>query len=248
VEVGQQLTANVTLTNGSSEAIGYYIGECGAMASMTARVDIPTLPSGRDWTGRAAEAKAFLLAGGPGGGIGGWIRAGGVSCGEGLETVRQLQIGDHATTKISWVPSYIQGVPIAPGQVPIAVSMLVGPPMPEFGKEVLGTYGELRAESSVEVTGSAASFVTQGEAVDAVLTDQRFLDWLNETPIEEWRTGRVFLEYIDSKPQGIVPAGSSWEVDLFRGESTATEWAIAFVDPATGDLLSLTLCDRSCEQ
>ncbi len=83
--------------------------------------------------------------------------------------------------------------------------------------------------------------VTAGEAIDALLSSQRFTDWLTEQPASTWSVANVLLQN-PGKAQGIVPGGPSWEVGLTRKVGVQDEWAIGYVDPFSGKVLSLSFC------
>ena len=86
-----------------------------------------------------------------------------------------------------------------------------------------------------------------GQAVDAMLGDQRFAVWLATMPARTWSGTNVFLSN-NGKAEGIVPAGPSWEVDLFREVGVPRNWAIGFVQPFTGEVRKLTFCNAPCDR
>jgi len=88
---------------------------------------------------------------------------------------------------------------------------------------------------TIRIGDHARKVVTAGQAVDALLGDKRFRAWLSEQPASTWSVANVVL--LNYGPaQGIVPAGPSWEVDLFREIGVPRTAAIGFVDPFTGEL------------
>ena len=94
--------------------------------------------------------------------------------------------------------------------------------------------------------GEAAKVVPAGEAIDRLLEDATFVKWLETAPATTWSTANVLLINY-GEPQGIVPGGPSWELDLFREHNAPRSWAIGFVDPFEGILRSLTLCSDPCD-
>ena len=45
-----------------------------------------------------------------------------------------------------------------------------------------------------------------------------------------------------------MPAGASWEIDLFREIHVKRNWAIGFVDARTGKVRSVTFCNIPCDR
>ncbi len=58
------------------------------------------------------------------------------------------------------------------------------------------------------MAGDAPKVVTAGQAIDALLSNQRFTNWLTEQPASTWSVANVWLQN-PGKAQGIVPAGPS---------------------------------------
>ena len=93
----------------------------------------------------------------------------------------------------------------------------------------------------------APEVVGAGQALDAMLADEKFAAWLGEEAKGTWSTANVFLMNYGAA-QGIVPAGPSWEIDLFREVGVPRNWAIGYVDPFTGRLRNLTFCKAPCDR
>ena len=79
-----------------------------------------------------------------------------------------------------------------------------------------------------------------------MLFDEGFVSWLQQEPAVTWTDANLFLN-AGSSGAGIVPKEPSWEVDLFRESSKGRSWAIGFVDPFSGSLINLNLCDLPCD-
>jgi hypothetical protein len=50
------------------------------------------------------------------------------------------------------------------------------------------------------------------------------------------------------KAEGIVPAGASWDIELFRERGVPRNWAIAYVDPFKSVVRSVTYCNSPCDR
>jgi hypothetical protein len=90
--------------------------------------------------------------------------------------------------------------------------------------------------------------VSASEALDVVIGVPKFSTWLKGRPETSWSAVSIFPQYIGPEDAGIVPSGPSWEIDVIREEDGVRDWAIGFVDPATGNLRSLSFCNDPCDR
>jgi hypothetical protein len=260
VEPGASVTIAVTVHNGRSVPVVLSVDQCGAPATMYAVVPVPVGPSGRDWDGIAGDFKTYALTegyreGGAPATAPGWVYATVRPCRErGSELT--LAPGDTASSSMTWTAAIVDGVPAAPGQVPFKVTVghdpTGAPPSnPPGHTGPLGswfrTYAQLVVDGTIRIGGDAPNVLTAGQALDAMLADRRFSAWLSERPKGTWSGANVFLLNYGAA-QGIVPAGPSWEIDLFRETGVPRNWAIGFVDPFTGTLRNLAFCNAPCNR
>ena len=105
----------------------------------------------------------------------------------------------------------------------------------------------MAAEGLVRVEGEPPRLVSAGQAVDALLADERFASWLPLQPPTTWSNANLFLQSMPAAA-GIVPAGPTWEIDLFREVGVPRNWAIGFVDAFTGQLRNLAFCNDPCDR
>ncbi len=260
VAPGGRLTISVTIRNDRTVPVILAAGPCGAPATMFATVPMPTEPAGRTWDGIAGAFKSFALAQANGNGgapptlpFSSYATAS--PCNQDA-TETTLDPGRTVVAKLIWKAELVAGVAALPGPVAFEVSVghdpTGGPPSyPPSYKGPLAswwkTYQQLTVGGTVNITGSSPSVVTVGEALDSMLADHRFAAWLSEQPASTWSVANVLLQNL-GKAQGIIPAGPSWEVDLFREVGVPRNWAIGFVDPHTGDLVKLTFCNAPCSR
>jgi hypothetical protein len=98
----------------------------------------------------------------------------------------------------------------------------------------------------IAVDGSRPDVLGPGEAIDALLEDDMFRAWLDEQPSSTWSGINLFIED-NRNPQGIVPLGVTWEIDLFRERGVARHWAIAYINAINGDVRHVEYCNRPCD-
>jgi hypothetical protein len=260
VEPGASLSIAVTIHNGRSVPVVLLVAQCGASATMYALVPVPVDPSGRAWEGIAGEFKSYALTEGYREGIvpataPGWVYATVEPCREGGPE-RTLAPGETVSASMTWTAALVEGVPALPGDVAFKVSVghdPTGEP-PSYPPDYEGPlrswskiYKQLTVDGTIQIAGDAPHVVTAGQALDSMLADRRFAAWLSEQPQDTWSVANVFLLNYGAA-QGIVPAGPSWEIDLFRENGVPRNWAIGFVDPFTGELRNLTFCNAPCDR
>lgn len=259
VEPGGQVTFEVVVHNATSEPIDYRVPACSLMASVVVEVELPTSDPGRTWSGLPATFKDYVLTQGYGRGDPPPTRPERIEVqdspcqydrSEGL-----IAPGETITDRMTWTAEIVAGVPALAGDVSFRVSIGYDrqnepPPPPSDGGPRglwMPAYKELSVSGKLQVLGDHPGLISAAEAIDAVLVDEDFARWLAATPPTTWSNANLLLQ---SQPvaEGIVPAGPSWELDLFREVGVPRHWAIAFVDPFDGTLRSVTYCDIPCDR
>lgn len=261
VAPGGTVTATATIRNERGTPVILGIDQCGAAVAMRGSVATPTDPEGRTWDGIAGDFKAFALstATGPGGGPAAEarttyasVRAAAV-CREG-SMEHALAAGASETVDLTWTAEIVAGVPALPGDVHVAVVAAhdpegEAPSYPPSYRGPLGSWSpswkQLEVQTTIRIVGDAPRILSLGEAVDAMLGSRHFQSWLALQPKQTWSGTNVFLQN-SGKAVGIVPAGPTWEVDLFRENGVPRNWAIGFVDPTNGKVLRLETCNNPC--
>lgn len=160
------------------------------------------------------------------------------------------------TNTFTWRAELLPGLPALPGTVPLTVGAGYDPQgeppssPPDYdgpGASWTRLHKALEVETSVEVVGGAASAIAPGPALDAILADRGFRKWLGARPAKTWGAVNLFLTGPgDQGAFGKIPA--SWEIELFREIGVPRNWAIGFVDAATGKLVSVHYCDVPCDR
>jgi hypothetical protein len=263
VTPGGTLTVSATIHNGRSDPVVLQIQRCGAPALMSFMLPFPADPSGRSWSGLAGDYKAFALGQleSSGGLLQPWY-ADAKPCPQDSGWVATLKPGETTTARLVWTAELVAGVPALPGDLDFTVTVGHDPtctpppgrecgPLGSIGGSVMSwpwTFQDLTASGGVlRIAGDSPTVVTAGQAIDALLADRRFSAWLSEEPAKTWSTASVML--LNYGPaQGIVPAGPSWEVDLFREKGVPRNWAIGFIDPFTAKVRNLTFCNAACSR
>jgi hypothetical protein len=259
VEPGGDVTFNATFQNGTAEPTEYLVPWCGGAASITMSVALPLEPEGKTWDGIAQVFKNYALNEGLGPGgvparapVSVELRAN--PCVEG-QFEATLEPGRSVPSTMVWPAEIVAGVPALAGKVSFKVSVGYDRQDVATSSSVLAggqalinrSYKQLSLEGSVEVVGVGPRIVTAGEAVDALLEDQAFAAWLAAQPRPTWTNANLFLSS-SPKAQGIVPAGPSWEIELFPESNAPRHWAIAFVDPFDASVRSVTYCNVPCDR
>ena len=257
VEPGGSVTVTVAIHNGRSDPVVLQTQRCGAPALMSFMLPFPVDPAGRVWTGIAGEYKTFVLgqAERSGGFLQPWY-ADAKPCSEDNGLVLTIQPGETSRASLVWTAELVKGVPALPRDLDFTVTVghdptCTPPPGRKCGPvgSTAGTalswpwtFEDMTASGGVlRIAGDAPKVVTAGQAIDALLSNQRLTNWLTEQPASTWSVADVLLQN-PGKAQGIVPAGPSWEVGLFRQVGVQGERAIGYVDPFSGKVLSLSFC------
>lgn len=261
VEPGGEILVEISVENARQSDVTIQVDGCGVGATMYALVRPPFDEPGRTWRGIAGELKSFVLANGlaPGGLPAAdpwWVYAGHPRpCAAVGAMERVLGPGDSATTTLAWRAHLTEGIPAEPGSASFVVSVGHDPEgePPSYPPDYEGplgswfkTWKQLSVEGTIDIVGDRAPVLSGGQAIDAILGDQRFANWLAEMPSSTWSGANLFLQ--GGGGGGIVPPGPSWNLDLFRESGVPRNWAIAFVDPFTGDVLGFHTCDVPCDR
>lgn len=262
VAPGGTMTATATVRNDRPTPVILGLEQCGAAVTMTGTVRTPTDPVGRTWDGIAGDFKRFALASGagPGGGpaaedrvISARLASG--ACTEG-SMERSLAAGASETVELAWTAEIVADIPARAGDVPIHLYAIHDPEEPPTPQPVstglrpgmrMQSWQQLEVKTAIRVLGDTPRILSLGEVVDAMLGSRHFRSWLDLQPKQTWSGTNVFLQN-NGKAEGIVPAGPSWEVDLFREVGVPRNWAIGFIDPIDGKVLSLTFCNNPCDR
>jgi hypothetical protein len=237
---GETATFMATFHNGTRSPIDYDVPWCGGAAGVQVQIALPTEPSGRTWPGIAGQFKQYVLKEGYG--------PGGVPalepfassvyakpCEEGqLEAM--LGPGESVTSSLPWKAEIVAGVPALAGPVPFTVFVA-------YDRQSK----ELNVKGVLEVEGTGRTLAGPGEVIDSILADAKFTKWLAEDPPSTWSNANLFLTS-PPKAQGILPAGPSWELDLFKEVGVPRHWAIAIIDPFDASVLSVTYCNVPCDR
>jgi hypothetical protein len=248
IDVTSATTVTVSVTNESSGDRLLAVDECGAVAGMSAAIALPAGSDGRSWDGIARTFKAYATKNGLGPGGIGWsqplaVPATAAVCLDRPEGV-VLGAGETIETQLTWTPELASGLPAPPGSYPFTVSTesVAGPKLGDGPPEWVVS----KATGTVTVADNGQSLIGPASAIDALLGDERFVSWLSSEPDSSWSTVNIVLN-ANGTGEGIAPKGVSWEVDLFREHDVARSWAIGFVDPETGELVSLSFCNAPCD-
>lgn len=256
IEPGGRVTIETTIHNGRSSPVVYSV-TCDSTTIMAAALPLPLDPPGSSWTGVEADLKEAALgrstvATDTPDEMDTQTYSG--SCSSGFQGERTLAPGETITSTLVWSADLVTGVPALPGDVPFTVTLahdpLSAPPTYPAGYQGpiggwVQYYKQLSVAGQVHVLGQAPSLLSKGQAVDAVLSDPRFDKWLTEQSESSWSQVNMLLGNFEAT--SIVPAGPSWELDLFREQGVARNFALAFVDPFTG-AVKVNFCEAPCSR
>lgn len=254
VEPGGTVTVAVTIVNGRSTPVVYSV-DCDSAATMSTTIPLPLDPSGRSWTGMESDLKLDAMGRGPVGDSTNEMQAFTYSgsC-VGFQGERTLNPGATITSAMTWSAEYVAGVPALPGDVPFTITFAHDrtnsqPTYPPGYTGPIGAwvqmYNQLRVTGHIQIVGTAPHLLTKGQAVDAVLSDPTFSAWLHEHAESTWSVVNMNLGNFPAT--SLDPGGPDWELDLFRENGVARNFANAFVDPTSG-VVKLDICDRPCSR
>lgn len=237
---GDGLLLDITIENASKVPVTLASWECGAPVSLDSRVAFPT-SAGTD-AGDALD-QAFRSAAAPRDGEM-LVVARPPECA--LDTMSQvssdrvIRPGESVGAVMTWEAAYVPGAPIPAGEIRVDVRAAIQ-------LDADSAWQALVAPISVTVdNGGLPPTISAGTAIDAVIADKDFQAWLDQAPESTWVAASAFLQNLGPESNGIVPNGPSWEVDLFRVVDGERQWAISFVDVATGKVRSVNTCTKAC--
>jgi hypothetical protein len=220
---------------------------------MHATVPLPLEPAGESWDGVPGEYKRYALEegyreGGLPATAPGWVNAVANPCRKGGGEVT-LAPGETATISLEWPAALLDGIAALPGNVPFTVSVAHDQaPTFTFAPDwtgpvggIIPLYQTLSVDGTIDITGDPPDVLSAGEAIDVVLGDQRFIDWLEKRPRKTWANANIYLTNVAMGGA----KGVFWNVELFR---EPRNWAIGSVDATTGDLRGLQFCNRPCDR
>lgn len=245
VASGGELDLAISVQNVGASPVSLASWECGAPISVEATLEAPT-NAGRDLADPLeAELRALAVTKPDANEVGAGVITRPPECAapDGQQAIgdQQLTVGQELHAATPWRAELVDGVPAAVGDVTLTVRVAYR----ESGMEE-APYQPLVATTTLVVSDGEEGPISAAQALDAVLSEKKFAVWLRAAPSSSWTAANVFLQNLGSGDNGIVPAGPSWEVDVFRAVDGARQWAIAFVDPATGQVRSVNLCEREC--
>lgn len=245
VAAGDELDMVIRIHNGRPVAIDLAPWECGAAASVEALLHGSIAPGRELEDPIERELRAMAMAGVGDSSAGSVVITRPSACsGTGASASGEhlvLDPGQELAEHTAWRPALVDGVPAAPGDVVITARAAY-----RVGTDSRGTYLPLVVSATGHITDGLPTGISAEQALDALLGDAGFGTWLRSAPSTSWTTVNVFLQNLGPAPAGIVPGGPSWEVDVFREVDGRRQSAIAFVDPVTGELRAVRLCDAGC--
>jgi hypothetical protein len=254
VSTGETVTITASVINDSADPIEYAVPDCGGAAMAHMSVRLPQEPVGKTWTGIAQEFKEYVLREGYGGSDPPPLQPLRVDvtatpCRDG-QNEALLQAGEAVSSTLTWPAQIVEGIDALPGDMPFTVSVAYDrqnepPSYPPDFDGIPGSwapmYKQLEVRGTIDIIEQRQELAGPGEVLDGLLADATFADWLDDQPRETWSTANLFLAHHD-QAAGNVPAGTSWEVDLFREVGVPLQYAIAFVGPFDASLRHVAYC------
>jgi len=257
ISPGDEVVFTVTLRNERTEPLMYSTGGV-CFPSLTIEAPLPIEPAGRtDWTGAAARFKDFALTQGYGpGGVPATnpviIQPSRGNCPEADSFEAPLEPGAETRAAFKWHGAFAKDIPVLPGTVDFEVSAGYdrqnGPP--SYPPDYTGVRGSwfpvfkhVTVRGEIDVDGPGNELVTAGEAVDAALSDKRFKAYLEAQPDGSCDLVNLYLADLQGK---YLPKGPAWMVELFCEIGVPRHYAFVAVDPFTGDVRGIDICDKAC--
>jgi hypothetical protein len=245
VQSGAELQIDVTIKNNRASAVSIASWECGAPISVEATLRGPSDPGRNLSDPLEIDLRALALTSPDVNASGTGVITRPPECAAPSKQQaigdQRLDPGEEFRATILWRAELVEGVPASPGDVTITVRAAYRDAAAERA-----AYLPLIVSATVVVTDGEKAPISAAQALDAVLADADFGGWLRTAPSSTWTSANVFLQNLGPGDNGIVPDGPSWEVDVFRNVDGTRQWAISFVDPGTGQVRSVNLCDKEC--
>lgn len=245
VQVGEVVAAGVSLSNDGAGPIRYIRTACGLPATVELSLTDPKEPIGRTWDGITGTFKDYALtkASAPGAPVALSPRSVqfGAVC-DGDPSIEVLEPGKAISGAISGQIEFGDGVPAPPGPVQLVATAIYTTAPPAEQPPTGGALGQssvamtsVLAEGVVSLTGSDRP-VSAGQALDAVLANEQFSGWLQEQPASTWSGANIWLD------------GAGWHVELFREIGVQRNFALAYIDPSTGQVSKVDICRAPCKR
>jgi len=243
---GQRVWASATLENLGPGTVFYEVaGGCSWPLSITATTDSPWDPDlGRDdWTGDLDLLKGILVSRptDPNRRLSFvpevWVDSGPGVCLD-SRLYQELPEGESVEQRAAWDADAFMGMPPAPGTYAVEASFLFtrGTP-PEMSGPPTGD--TVSVELPLNVAGEDVPLLSPGVAVDALLSDNGFVQLLAGLPSHRWTGSTMTFE------------GDRWIATLSVGTSAAdpnpATKVTGVVDARTGAVLDVQLEQRSAD-
>jgi hypothetical protein len=247
VAVGGHVGIEVKVENARGTPVEHTV-QCDAPVTASAELPVPLAPAGRAWDGIAGTFKGYVLIQGMAPGAVPadtpiTVHARAFPC-DGFDGEAFLEPGGVIQETLSLPTDLVEGVPAAPGSYELEALFLYDR-QPLAGGLV--KYEQLRVTSPFKVEGPIPAVLSGAQAIDSILAEPRFAAWLARMPSSTWTNANLFLEHGDGQGN-VVPKGTTWSVELFRENGVPRNWAIGHVDPFTGAVRNLTICDNPCDR
>ena len=251
VDGGDTVTIRLTLQNDRSVA-AVFEEPCG-LTTMAVDVPLPLEPLGKEWDGIAGEFKTYALEQSQGTPMESSIRkppptyAKAKPChaptttDEAGLTTSSLAAGGTYETELTWSAEIVKGVAAAPGDAPFTIQVRHN--LQPAGNGLI-TFDMLEVRGTIAIAGGGTQAISPGLALDAALGDKAFAAWLAKQPRRSWENANLFLQP-GAIAVDVLPEVPYWDVELFR---TPRNWAILYLDAASGEVLKASFCDIPCDR
>jgi len=259
VASGQKVIVTATVTNNSGSAVDYLLQTCGSPVAVDFVPEPPSMKSTESWQGVVAQFRQFAVANGKGPG---GVPVPGLtptaarpeSCGEegGIAS-----IDAHSTLKTAlvWSAELAPGVEAPSGRVRVEAELDLidgGSATDEVAAGDNPTpirpipLTSLTAEGDLQVTDGSSKTISASQALDAVLANAKFDEWLSTRPVDTWSGVNIYMTGPDTTPGDSRPP--AWTVEVFReAEGAPRDFSIARVNPTNGTV-SLDVCAVPCDR
>jgi hypothetical protein len=254
VRHGEPVSFTASLRNDRGVPVDFSPGGC-AFADLRVTFPVPWEPTGRRWTGRGDWFKTYLLDNA--------YAPGGVSARSPIDATLLSTPCDETLAEPILLPNetltadFSRAIGNAldanshTSRVPFSISVdldrqndppPIDPRATGFPPRFFPIYLHLTVAGELKIDGPATDFLTAGEAIDALLGDERFATWLLDQPDGTCETANLFLD----RPR--VGEPTVWIIDLFCETGVPRHFAFAWIDAITGDIRRLDICDDPCDR